>query len=188
MSAFQSMKEDAIWSCLTIRDIGTSLSLMKKREAELLPWNRMTLLPRMTERREGIKQSMVAIDRSLLASSIFVGEFAKGFLIYSYRQSTSQVFYIVDQHAAHERCRLEWLAKENPGLGWSELQSIACKGNTPAHAIALGAIKLTSRTSGEFKANLIKTLSKCTHPFICAHGRPLLMGLVQIAPSDVLAR
>jgi DNA mismatch repair ATPase MutL len=87
-----------------------------------------------------------------------------GFLLY--KHPNSQSLYIVDQHAADERCRLEYLmSKRLDGVKLSELQSWACK----------GAVKLTEETDREFRKGLLKRLIKCRDPGICAHGRPTII-------------
>lgn len=101
---------------------------------------------------------------------VYLGNFYyPGFLLY--KHPLTSTLYIVDQHAADERCRLEHLSSNRlPGVGFNELQSWACK----------GAVKLTEETSEEFRRELVERLIKCRDPMICAHGRPTI---IKIASS-----
>ena len=96
---------------------------------------------------------------------VYMGSFYyPGFLLYKHPQSSS--LYIVDQHAADERCRLEYLmSKKFEGIELSELQSWACQ----------GAVKLTEETDEKFRNGLLKRLMKCRDPGVCAHGRPTFL-------------
>ena len=119
--------------------------------------------------------NLIAVDCSVseLKDLIYIGNFYyPGLLLY--KHPLTSILYIIDQHAADERCRLEHLSlKKLPGIGYSELQSWACK----------GAVKLTEETSEEFRRGLVKRLFKCRDPMICAHGRPTI---IKIASSLTL--
>jgi DNA mismatch repair ATPase MutL len=112
-------------------------------------------------------KDLIIVDctASELENLTYIGNFYyPGFLLFKHPLTSN--LYIVDQHAADERCRLERLSlKELPGIGYKELQSWACK----------GAVKLTEETSEEFRNGLVKRLFKCREPMICAHGRPTII-------------
>lgn len=102
-----------------------------------------------------------------LRDLVYLGSFYyPGFLLYKHPQNQS--LYMVDQHAADERCRLEYLiSKRLNGVDLNELQSWACK----------GAVKLTEKTGEEFREGLLKRLMRCRDPRVCAHGRPTFIKL-----------
>lgn len=103
---------------------------------------------------------------------------------------------IIDQHAAHERIRLEYLLSLKGGrhvLGHLKdshvltLDSLdiklldstsdsSCLDSFNSRACH-GAVKITDETSPEFQLELIDELFKCRFPYICAHGRPTMAQL-----------
>lgn len=99
---------------------------------------------------------------------------------------------IIDQHAAHERIRLEYLLSSKEGRQVLEprkdsqvfaLDSLDIKllhsgspilSDTFNSRACHGAVKITDATSPEFQQELIEALFKCRYPYICAHGRPTM--------------
>ena len=86
----------------------------------------------------------------------FVGQFNMSFLVFAHDKETLVLF---DQHAVHERIRLEHLKKF--GGDKEELKTEACR----------GAIKFGDAVSRDTALQMIGQLVKCEFPFACAHGR-----------------
>ncbi len=120
-----------------------------------------------------------------------VGVFANGFALVALQNGGA--VYIVDQHAAHERVRLEMLqamvhdhlqdlkqcnhldtecinrcrASSDPMWIDRTLRSRACR----------GAVPVTRSTRVEELVWIITSLAQCRHPTACAHGRPTMVRL-----------
>lgn len=128
-----------------------------------------------------------------------IGRFASGFILLHVGPSV----YILDQHAVHERSRLEMLqnvfktgkmAEELTlldrlcieSLGGRPLDSDkvlellktrACKGKSLMICrwrFRLGAIKITDSVDNTQIKKILARWAQCRFPFICAHGRPSL--------------
>lgn len=85
-----------------------------------------------------------------------IGQFNKQCIILKCQNA----IIVCDQHAVHERIRLEALLKKCKDVEYCKNK--ACRG-----AIKFGCILEISRMK-----ILIEDVIKCTMPFICAHGRP----------------
>lgn len=91
-----------------------------------------------------------------------IGQLNNQFILCKY----DQILIIFDQHAIHERIRLEAflkVSKENLEV----LKLKACR----------GAIKFGQCLGYEIICKLINQLQKCQWPYICAHGRPSVLFL-----------
>lgn len=68
-----------------------------------------------------------------ISEFIYIGSFFyPGFLLYRFKGSV----FMIDQHAADERCRFEDLQAKYANLHTlAQIQSFACKGNTSMHAL-----------------------------------------------------
>lgn len=120
-----------------------------------------------------------------------IGVFSSGFILFQI-DTESQKVYLMDQHAAHERIRLEKLNEEpvsvdamlskkdfdllmfirdtKPDIERTTLltKTRACR----------GAVSITKILELEVIIRLIINLGRCKIPTCCAHGRPTLIELV----------
>lgn len=112
-----------------------------------------------------------------------IGFFDCGFVLF--RERDLEAVYIMDQHAAHERVRLELLQyfgredalvrKEEPlEEQWDGLYAIA---NFKMQACK-GAITISDQISLQEGMALIRSLFGCRLFRICAHGRPTMVKLL----------
>lgn len=137
-----------------------------------------------------------------LSSSQIVGTFDVGFVLFSYKDT----IYIMDQHAAHERIRLDnlvnvfknpLLIKDAPNhhhlLQLSRLDLDLLNDLSKERSLnkVLPALKsracrgaMTIRDVTNDQGNLLKFLSQSKFPFICAHGRPTVVELITAACSE----
>lgn len=95
-------------------------------------------------------------DIKKLVEGRVIGQFNKQIIILKYNNE----LIFCDQHAVHERIRLEILQRKISDM--EVCKKKACKG-----AIRFGCVLKKSKIM-----QLIQSLIKCEYPFICAHGRP----------------
>lgn len=133
--------------------------------------------------------TFMSLSIESLSDAIIIGSFDVGFIIFSHKDN----IYILDQHAAHERVRLDnliklyknpLLIKERPKhilLGISQMDLNLLKEIQNEHSLIniLPALKsracrgaITIRDEIDDQEDLLKLLSQSRFPFICAHGRP----------------
>lgn len=119
----------------------------------------------------------------------FIGTFATGFIITKCK--TRNCLVVFDQHALHERIRLEsrlWFAQEafllHPSgqpkemlLDQQRIEEQACK----------GAITIKDQLSPSEISALISAAGKCKLAALCAHGRPsyITISLEKLSDFDV---
>ncbi|KAM0674395.1 DNA mismatch repair protein [Gurleya vavrai] len=92
---------------------------------------------------------------------LIIGQLNKEFILCSNKDK----LIIMDQHAIHERIRLENFFEKYKNLAEKKLDFLkekACK----------GAIKFGMQLENKKIKKLIDDLSVCNYPTICAHGRP----------------
>jgi DNA mismatch repair ATPase MutL len=112
---------------------------------------------------------MTTLNASQLQQSKLVGYFKSGFILIECKNA----IYIIDQHAADERVQLEMICMHKDVLRATEEEKlIAC----------MNAVKLTDELDMVSQEKIIFALSKCSFPFICAHGRPTIILLSDKPP------
>ncbi|EJW01741.1 hypothetical protein EDEG_03738 [Edhazardia aedis USNM 41457] len=95
-----------------------------------------------------------------------IGQFNCEFILVSINAN----LFVLDQHACHERVRLEMLIRkyDKDKLGefsLDEMKQKACR----------GAIKFGMKLDGQEVESLIRNLFDCNFSEICAHGRPSML-------------
>jgi DNA mismatch repair ATPase MutL len=121
-----------------------------------------------------------------------IGEFTKGFIIFK----VQNFIYAADQHAVHERLRLEMLESDyrkndyKPSRLKKDVLDVQLVEELRATRIfdlyalktraCKGAIKITDQISREQMREMLQTLGTLQFPFICAHGRPSIVQLIDL--------
>jgi len=110
-----------------------------------------------------------AVPKTMNISTLkLIGQFNNEFIIV---KSEAGLIYLIDQHAADERIRLENLLKDqkrNDDL--DSLKSVACR----------GAVMFGEKLSRDHMNNILECLANCKFPLICAHGRPSIYPICHI--------
>lgn len=101
-------------------------------------------------------------DNINLSKLLLVGQFNNEFIVFS----NSYEIFVVDQHGLHERILYEQFKKKFED---KEAKSKACR----------NAIKFGNNLKFKIMHFLLNELKKCKHPFICAHGRPIILKIKQ---------
>ncbi|KAI6661653.1 hypothetical protein LOD99_13526 [Oopsacas minuta] len=126
-------------------------------------------------------QECFAFSKSDIKSAVFINQIDKKFLCCILSVNNKDILVLFDQHAVHERIRLESLLSEVktnnqysiPNSQLLALQSKACH----------GAIKFGDKLDRNCSIKLLDSLTKCNLPFQCAHGRPSIAPLLNISNS-----
>ncbi|TBU00203.1 putative MutL-like DNA mismatch repair protein [Hamiltosporidium tvaerminnensis] len=106
----------------------------------------------------------VNISKYEISKESLIGQFNNEFIIIKNHKS----LFILDQHAIHERIRLEKFIKNRnikESITETELEILKSKA-------CRGAIKFGDNLNDKELTKILEEIKYCDHPFICAHGRP----------------
>ena len=126
-------------------------------------------------------EDSLVFSKSDIKSAVFINQIDKKFLCCIMSVENKQILVLFDQHAVHERIRLENLISEAnfknsiPNSELQVLQSRACH----------GAIKFGDKLDENVSIKLLNSLTECYLPFQCAHGRPSIAPLLNISSSKL---
>ena len=124
----------------------------------------------------------LAFSKSDIESVQLLSQIDKKFLCCILKVERELILVLFDQHAVHERIRLEQLIGDHKRrlsieegsinkCDLSALQSTACH----------GAIKFGDKLDRSASLSLLQSLTRCSLPFQCAHGRPSIAPLLNIS-------
>ena len=126
-------------------------------------------------------EDSLVFSKSDIKSAVFINQIDRKFLCCIMSVENKQILVLFDQHAVHERIRLESLISEAnfkdsiPNSELQVLQSRACH----------GAIKFGDKLDENDSIKLLSSLTECSLPFQCAHGRPSIAPLLNISSSKL---
>lgn len=108
--------------------------------------------------------SFFELARKHFSYSKIIGQFNAQFIILALKKS----FFIIDQHALHERIMLEkLLSKYKRTIDIEKAKERACK----------NAIKFNEKLTRAKMYEIVNWISGLNQPFICCHGRPSIIHL-----------
>ena len=136
-----------------------------------------------TNRGRSWSQDSVCFSKSDIDSVEYINQIDNKFLCCVLSVKNRDILVLFDQHAVHERIRLEGLISEAKKCTaecsvsktqMEMLQSRACH----------GAIKFGDKLDEATSRKLLISLKNCALPFQCAHGRPSIAPLLNISYSN----
>ena len=126
-------------------------------------------------------EDSLVFSKSDIKSAVFINQIDRKFLCCIMSVENKRILVLFDQHAVHERIRLENLITEasfENSISNSELQVLQSKA---CH----GAIKFGDKLDENVSIKLLSSLTECCLPFQCAHGRPSIAPLLNISSSKL---
>lgn len=108
--------------------------------------------------------SFFELNRENFKHSKIIGQFNTQFIILAIKES----FFIIDQHALHERIMLEKLIRKYKRIvDMEKAKERACK----------NAIKFNEKLTRSKMYEMVRWIPLLEQPFICCHGRPSIVHL-----------
>ena len=149
-----------------------------------LETNAFSSQPLITNTNRAINRSQdsVCFSKSDIDSVEYINQIDNKFICCVLSVKNRDILVLFDQHAVHERIRLEGLISEakkctkDCSISRTQLemlQSRACH----------GAIKFGDKLDEYTARKLLASLKHCALPFQCAHGRPSIAPLLNISSS-----
>ena len=159
-----------------------SLSKERPTSSIVLETNVFSSRPLITNsnRSRDRSQDSVCFAKSDIDSAVFINQIDNKFLCCVLSVGGRDILVLFDQHAVHERIRLEALISE----------AKKCNGDSPIPTNQLdilqsrachGAIKFGDKLDTHASRRLLTLLRDCALPFQCAHGRPSIAPLLHLS-------